>query len=285
MTSPPASPSSGWGSESQIASARRWHENARAAGQGLTDVLLARADLRPGLRVLDVACGAGAPALDEARRVGPQGHVIGVDASEPALGLAQQYAREEGLSNVEFRLADAQALPFPDRSFDRVTSRFGAMFFADLPKALHESRRVLRPGGRLVWLVWGTIEQPFFQSTVRVAMRHAAIRELPVEAAQPFCFGVGGLLSRALHSAGFDEVKETEHEVPFTWPGSAEDLSEYWWTPVAPPFQSIADRLTPEARDQARSEVTEKLRAFYADGQVRLTTSVILATGSRDRTP
>jgi len=70
------------------------------------------------------------------------------------LSLAREYAQAEGLANAEFRAADAGTLPFEDGSFDRVTSGFGAMYFPDLSRALAETFRVLRPGGRLTWLAW-----------------------------------------------------------------------------------------------------------------------------------
>src|SRR2546426_1640353 len=150
-----AGPESEWGSDSRIAAVRRWHEKSVASRHDQLVLLLDGADLRPGLRVLDLACGAGMPALAEARRVGPRGNVVGTDTSEAMLSLAREYAQAEGLTNVEFRAADAGALPFEDEAFDRVTSGFGAMYFPDLSRAIAESFRVLRPGGRLTWLAWG----------------------------------------------------------------------------------------------------------------------------------
>src|SRR2546425_1252249 len=122
-----AGPESEWGSDSRIAAVRRWHEKSVASRHDQSVLLLDGADLRPGLRVLDLACGAGTPALAEARRVGPRGNVVGTDTSEAMLSLAREYAQEEGLANAEFRVADAGALPFEDGSFDRVTSGVGAM--------------------------------------------------------------------------------------------------------------------------------------------------------------
>jgi len=170
------------------------------------------------------------PALAEARRVGPRGNVVGTDTSEAMLSLAREYAQAEGLTNVEFRAADAGALPFEDEAFDRVTSGFGAMYFPDLSRAIAESFRVLRPGGRLTWLAWGPFDQPFFLATAQVAMRHAGISELPREAAQPFCFSGGGILQRAVQAAGFEEVRETSHEVFSSWPGAPEEA----WGPAVP---------------------------------------------------
>lgn len=247
-------------------------------------LLLEGADLGPGLRVLDLACGAGTPALAEAQRVGPRGSVVGVDTSEAVLRLAEEYAQAEGLANAEFRAADAGSLPFDDGSFDRVTSEFGAMYFPNLSRALAESFRVLRPGGRLAWLVWGPFDQPYFRATAQVAMRHAGISELSPEAAQPFCFGGGGILKRAAEAAGFEQVRETSHEVLGSWPGPPEEVCEVFYT-GAPPFRGIFDRLDADSLKRAMAETTEKLRQFYSDGRVRVPEIVILVTGVRPSKP
>ncbi len=272
-----------WGDESRVPLLRRWHDKGVVAGKHVTAVLLDGADLRPGLRVLDLACGAGTPALDVARSVGPAGRVVAVDTSETLLALGREYAQAGGLPQVEFRAADAMSLPFPDESFDRVTSRFGAMYFADLQAALSESLRVLRPGGLVAWLVWGPFDQPFFQATVQVAMRHAGIREVPPETAHPFCFAAGGILERALRGAGFEDVQETRHEVPWSWPGTPEEACESFFV-GAPPFRVILDRLTPSARTRTEAEIVDRFRAFQRNDIVEVPQLVILATGRRKST-
>ena len=102
-----------------------------------------------GMRVLDVACGTGRLARLAARRVGSSGRVVGVDASTGMLRRARRRARDAA---VEYRLADALALPFPDASFDAATIGFGLRNLADYGRGLAELRRVVRPGGRVVVL-------------------------------------------------------------------------------------------------------------------------------------
>jgi len=111
-----------------------------------------RAALHPGDVALDVCCGTGDLAFELARRVGPQGSVIGSDFSEPMLDLARAKAAERGVSNLRFEYADALRLPYDDASFDAVTVGFGARNLADLDAGLAGMARVLKPGGRLVIL-------------------------------------------------------------------------------------------------------------------------------------
>jgi demethylmenaquinone methyltransferase/2-methoxy-6-polyprenyl-1,4-benzoquinol methylase len=111
-----------------------------------------RAELRPGDAALDVCCGTGDFTLALARRVGPEGVVVGCDFSQPMLELAERKAARRGIRQVEFELADALALPYEDGSFDAATVGFGVRNLADVERGLAELIRVLRPGGRLVIL-------------------------------------------------------------------------------------------------------------------------------------
>jgi SAM-dependent methyltransferase len=115
--------------------------------------LLDAAGVEPGQRVLDVACGTGVLAREAALRVGPAGHVAGVDPGRGMLAVAEELA-----PHVEWREATAESLPYPDESFDSVVSQFGLMFFSDRSQALREMNRVLKPGGRLAVAVWDSLE-------------------------------------------------------------------------------------------------------------------------------
>lgn len=103
---------------------------------------------RPGDRFLDVGCGTGYLTRVIAPVVGPKGQVTGVDPSAEMI----EYARRRAPGNCDYQVAEGQALPFPDASFDAVTIGYGLRNFVDVDAGLREFRRVLRPGGRLVVL-------------------------------------------------------------------------------------------------------------------------------------
>src|SRR6267142_1684770 len=137
-----------WTGDRTVAAWRKWHARIATFTRGATEAILEGAHLRPGMRVLDLASGVGDPALSVAEEIAPGGRVTATDLGPGMMSLAEELARKKGLTNIEFREASAEALPFPSESYDVLTCRFGIMFFPDLPKALRECLRVLKPGGR-----------------------------------------------------------------------------------------------------------------------------------------
>jgi ubiquinone/menaquinone biosynthesis C-methylase UbiE len=119
------------------------HSSFHASGPDLKR-LVAEAAFSGRERVLDLGCGAGHTSLACASHAAS---VVGVDVTPQMVAAASGLARERGVGNVEFRVADVQVLPFDDESFDVVTSRVSAHHYADAPKAVAEAFRVLKPGG------------------------------------------------------------------------------------------------------------------------------------------
>src|SRR5262245_52517412 len=157
--------------------------------------LRAAAAVQPGERVLDVGCGAGQTTLEAAHVAG---HVLGVDVSERMLERARR--RAAGAANVEFVLADAQVHAFEQGSFDVAISRCGLMFFADPVAAFANIRRALRPGGRLVGLIWQRYEDNEWLTALNVTPEPCSLGDPEVTRA---------LLERAgFRDVGFEDVHE-----------------------------------------------------------------------------
>ncbi|MBW2698346.1 MAG: methyltransferase domain-containing protein [Deltaproteobacteria bacterium] len=110
------------------------------------------AELEPGMRVLDVACGTGVLSLVVAEVVMPDGTVVGLDLNPGMLDVARRKA-----PRIDWREASAEAIPFEDAAFDAVVSQFGLMFVEDKARAIREMVRVLRPAGRLAIAVWDSL--------------------------------------------------------------------------------------------------------------------------------
>jgi len=164
-----------------------------------------RAGIGRGQRVIDVGCGAGGSTLDLARRVGPTGHVLGVDVSRTMLDGARRRLGEQPLAQVALLEADAQTHGFERARADHVFSRFGLMFFSDTVAALTNLRRALAPEGRLTFVCWDVLTcNPWMCLPREVAARHVELPE-PPEAYEPgpFRFADTTWVGDQLLSAGF----------------------------------------------------------------------------------
>ena len=166
-------------------------------------VVLDSAQLREGQSVLDVACGTGAVATGAAVRVGTTGSVTGVDNNPGMLAVASARSRHQ----VRWQEADAQLLPFPDGSFDRVICQLGLQYFPDRLAAMEEMHRVLRSGGRAVVLVWRDLDHsPGFAALASALETHAGPAAATIMRA-PFVFGDDPAPLVSLHKdAGFADV-------------------------------------------------------------------------------
>jgi SAM-dependent methyltransferase len=271
-----------WTGDRTVAAWRKWHAQIAAFTRGATDAILEAAQLRSGMRVLDLASGVGDPALSLAREVAPSGQVTATDLGPGMISLAEELARKKSITNIEFHEASAESLPFADKSYDVLTCRFGVMFFPDLPKALRECYRVLKPGGRAAFVAWGKKEQPFFTTTAGIVLKHVPVPPPPPDPDAPslFMFGDRDRLRRALEAAGFSNVHEEDRIVAGRWASSVE---EYWeqFTEVAAPFRPLIDQLTPEKKVQAQAEVLAALKKFWNGKELNMPLEIVIGTGIR----
>ena len=271
-----------WNWSERAAKWRRWHPILTAWWRGVTDLLIDWAEPEPGMRVLDLASGTGEPALSLAPRVGPDGLVTATDVIPEMVGIAAENAERQGIANMRFAEADAGALPFPDASFDRVTCRFGVMYFPDVPGALREMRRVLRPGGRAVFAVWGPLEQiDYLTSTLSVLLRYHPSPPPPPdsETPHPLKFARSGTLSAALRAAGFAEVREETRIVPLPWPGTPEEFLGYIRSDMVT-FDRLLLQLPRARQTTALDEVFASIRQ-YDDGEcVQFNAAIVVASAT-----
>jgi SAM-dependent methyltransferase len=155
------------------------------------------AQLAPGQKVLDVACGTGVLARAAASRVAPGGTVVGLDRNEGMLRVARR-----ATPGIEWRHGLAEALPFADHAFDAVISQFGLMFFEDRVTALREMRRVLRPGGSLVVAVWDVLEHSPGYAAMTVLLQRLFGDHVADALRAPFVLGDPATLRELFAEAG-----------------------------------------------------------------------------------
>jgi ubiquinone/menaquinone biosynthesis C-methylase UbiE len=268
-----------WGSSYRLIASEKWKAKSAAMGRDVTDALVEYARPKSGMNVLDLASGTGEPAISLASRVGFEGHVTALDLSSDLLAIAAERAQQRGLKNFSTQQADAHRLPFPDQSFDLVTSRFGVMFFQDCERALREVIRVLKPGAQAYFLAWGPFEQPYWSSTMGVVLDHVGGPAIEPGGPDPFRFCNPGSLSSVMRKAGFGDVKEETRTVPWTWPGTAEEVWEQAQA-VATPFLPLLQRIPAGKKDAIDQNAITAIQQ-YADGDsIKFGAIVVLASGT-----
>ncbi len=258
-----------WRDPGTVEAWARWHGKLVQQTAAMTEGLLRHAGVRAGMQVLDLACGPGDPALALAQRVGASGRVTATDLSEGMLQLARQHADAAGLANISFRLADAQALPFDDASFDVVTSRLGVMYFVDVQMALREIARVLKPGGRTAFAVWGPPDQGTFGAFMVGPLMARRPLDLPPPD-MPFTlrFAEPGSLSAELRYAGLADVTEENAILPFAWPGPPEEAWAQFYDlaiPMRPYFDSFPSEERAAAFQEALAVLPSRTRLDRTD--------------------
>jgi SAM-dependent methyltransferase len=249
-------------------------------GKAVTAALVEYAQPRPGMRVLDLASGTGEPAISIALLVGSEGHVTALDLSSDLLAIASERARERCLDNFSTQRGDAHLLPFSESSFDLATSRFGVMFFRDPVRALRDLHRVLVTGARACFLAWGPFAQPYWQSTMGVVHDHVGGPLLQPSGPDPFRFAEPGSLSEVLRNAGFREVSEETRTLPWTWPGTPEEVWEQAQA-VAVPFKPMLERVPESVWPQIHRDVLAAIRNYVRGTNIEFGATVVLASGTK----
>jgi SAM-dependent methyltransferase len=274
----PGSDAAAWGSHYRLVARDKWKAQSAFMGHAVTEALVEYARPVLGMAVLDLATGTGEPAITIAGRVGPKGSVVALDQSSELLEVAAERARVKRLGNFVTRQADAHALPFPSASFDLATCRFGVMFFDDVVGALSELRRVMKPGARACFTAWGSVAQPYWQTTMEIVQRHAGGPMLAPGGADPFRFSAAGSLSRVLQAAGFLHVEEATRHLPWTWPGDSEEVFEYACA-VAAPFRAMIERVPEAVWPTIRAEAKSEIERYRIGDEIHFGADIVMASG------
>jgi SAM-dependent methyltransferase len=239
--------------------------------------LLDAAAITPTDRILDIGCGSGQTTRDAARRA-TLGHVVGIDLSSPMLVLARRRTAAERLTNVTFLHADAQVYPFDRASFDLTISRTGTMFFADPVAAFANIGAALRPGGRLIQLVWQSLSNNEWITTFRRVL--AAGRTLPTPAGDapgPFSLADPDRARQLLTDAGLAIVSVEEVREPMSFGHDADEAYGF----VSKLMAGLLTDLDEPARRRALDDLRDNIAAHHDDTGVHYPSAAWLITALR----
>ena len=236
--------------------------------------LLEMADIRPGERALDVACGTGLVTCRIARQVGESGTVVGVDVAGKMVAYAQQVAANQRLRHVTWARMDAEALLFPDGTFDVALCALGLMYVPHPVKALQEMYRVLHPGGRAVAAVWGRRERCGWADIFPIVDARVTTEVCPLF----FHLGTHDMLAQTFAAAGFAQMVSARLSTLLTYASPEEACgAAFAGGPVA-----LADsRFDTSTRAEAHSEYLATLAPYRLGNRYQIPGEFVIVRGQK----
>lgn len=243
-------------------------------GAPVSSGLLEAADLQPGERVVDVACGTGVIARAAAERVGPTGAVDAVDVAPDMIDVARGLPTSG--APVEWHVADAAALPLADGGHDVALCQMSLMFMPDRVAAVAEMRRVLADGGRVLVNAPGPI-QPALEVMEQAIVEHID-PDLGGFVRAVFSMHDPDAVGAVLRDAGCRDVRATQYAATLRLPGPAEFLWQYINATPLGPFVAQAPEPAKAAMERAMVEGSAHL---VVDGRLPVDQPMALATGRR----
>ena len=245
-----------------------------------TEALIDMAGVRPGMRALDLACGAGAQTLRLAKRVGSDGEVVACDISPTMLQHVRQGAARAGLENIATVESPAEELSTTQEPLDAAICRLGLMLFTSPQKALESVQRVLKPGARFAALVFTTpANNPFMAQSPAILFRHAG--KPPLGPGQPGLFALGGegVLETLMKDSGLADIQGRKLSARITLSSATETLK--MMQEAFGVYRAAVAELGVSEKARAWGEVSDFLKSFEADE--RFTTDLEFLIGSSAR--
>jgi ubiquinone/menaquinone biosynthesis C-methylase UbiE len=230
-------------------------------------------------QVLDVGCGTGQTTRDAARGASA-GSVLGVDVSEQMVARARRLTEEAGLHNVTYEVGDAEVHEFQPESFDVVISRFGTMFFADPVAAFRNIARAMRPGGRLVMMVWQEHERNEWSVSIQRSLSGSEpAPTAPPGAPDPFSLADPIIVKRIFSAAGFADAEFTDVREPVYY---GQDVAAALdWVRGFSYTKDLLRQLGPASAERALERLREAVAAHDSGRGVWFDSRAWIVTASR----
>lgn len=244
--------------------AAAWGEHADEVderGAAINACMFDAAGVRPGARVLELACGPGGAGLEAADIVGRDGLVVLSDVAAEMTEIAVERARARGLINIDARVIDLEEIGEPDASYDAVICREGLMFALDPGTALAGALSVLVPGGRAAFAVWGPrARNPWLGLVLDAASAQLGMPMPPPGIPGPFALDDAQQLEQLMRDAGFVDVAVAEVDATLET-----DSFDSWWertSVLAGPLAKVIAAMPPEASSALRDRARELTRPY-----------------------
>jgi ubiquinone/menaquinone biosynthesis C-methylase UbiE len=259
-----------------------WWETIERGAQKVSDKIVQLAEIKSGDRVLDIATGIGEPAVTAARKVIPNGKVVAIDISPQMLAIARTRAILLGLDSImEFRESDGEKLDLPDQTskFDAILSRWGLMFFPNLPAALVRIRQMLITNGRLSAAVWSTPSKvPLIDLAFASVRKQINATAPPPGTPGPFALADIETLKQLFSQAGFKDIKVETFQITFEFE-SPESYTKYIQQTATRIHEMLANQ-TAEVKKHVWNSITEAVwQCADSHGRVNLDNEVICIVG------
>jgi ubiquinone/menaquinone biosynthesis C-methylase UbiE len=258
----------------------KWEHEFSAGLSAATDTLIDMADIRPGMRVLDLACGAGSQTIQTAKRVGPSGGIVACDISATMLDHVRQSAAAASLQNIETLECAADELNETLPPFDAAISRLGLMLFPSPSRALKVVQRVLKPGARFAALVFTTPDNnPFLARTMAIVLRCAG--KSPPKPGQPGLFALGGngILEGLMQDTGLAHVQTKPVTASLNLPSASHALE--MMREAFGAYRAVVADLSDAEKSKAWDEVYECLKQFEGVDGFKAQFEFIIGAGSK----
>ena len=239
----------------------KWEQVFSAGLSDATDTLIDMAGIQPGMRVLDLACGAGSQTIQTAKRVGPTGSIVASDISATMLESVRQSASAAGLQNIETLECAADEFDETLPPFDAAISRLGLMLFPSPGKALKAAQRVLKPGARFSALVFSAPDNnPFMAKPMAILLRRAG--KSPPKPGQPGIFALAGngALENLMRDSGLVQVQIKPVTASLNLPNASDALE--MMREAFGAYRAVVADLGEADKSKAWGEVYECLKQF-----------------------
>ncbi|MGA2794831.1 MAG: class I SAM-dependent methyltransferase [Roseiarcus sp.] len=246
----------------------------------VSELLFGRAEVAAGERALDIGCGCGATSVELVRRVGPAGHVFGLDLSAPMLERARE--RTPPGAPATFVAADATVYPFEPGGADLLFSRFGVMFFAEPARSFANMRKGLRRGGRVAFACWREPRQnPWLMIPLQAAYQYAPrLPEIGPEDPGPFSFASEERVHRVLSEAGFAAIAMHPADLSLDVAvGRGLEAAVEGALEIGPASRALQDQ-PPEIRSAAANAIRAALAPFQQGASVPLAGAIWVVTAT-----